>query len=356
MFTISTNGIYFGHWGWITEVIAAVMIAAGLWKIFVKAGDKGWKGVIPFYNSYIVFKLVWKVKFFFAEMLMLSAAVILDFWEPYSAQFFVIVLFIAVFVIGVIQKSKLSHALGHGGGYTLGLIVLEPVFMMILGFGSSSYNTPEGCPRAPLKKAANMILVILLCLLLTAAAVTAVYFRDPLTEGAATDKVSSHMTMHMDGSGTHRTSACRDGVTYTLSYAPSSYYSRGGTTYLTETMTWSREKMPLLPTDDLAAVSVDGDFMYDNSVKGNVFDIYYYSSRDGSGTRRIVRTEDHTAGIGSTVYMRVPLIKRIDGRTYYACGGRMKVHWIANTFEEKDKKAVASFLYYHGAIEYEGWQ
>ena len=109
MFTISTNGIYFGHWGWITEVIAAVMIAAGLWKIFVKAGDKGWKGVIPFYNSYIVFKLVWKVKFFFAEMLMLSAAVILDFWEPYSAQFFVIVLFIAVFVVGVIQKSKLSH-------------------------------------------------------------------------------------------------------------------------------------------------------------------------------------------------------------------------------------------------------
>ena len=93
------------------------------------------------------------------------------------------------------QEALLQYAAEHH------LTVSEKMLkkrMMILGFGSSSYNTPEGCPRAPLKKAANMILVILLCLLLTAAAVTAVYFRDPLTEGAATDKVSSHMTMHMN--------------------------------------------------------------------------------------------------------------------------------------------------------------
>ncbi|NZA37287.1 DUF5684 domain-containing protein [Eubacterium callanderi] len=44
----------------------------------------------------------------------------------------------------IIQTHKLSKAFGHGAGYTIGLLLLRPVFILILGFGSAEYKgNPE---------------------------------------------------------------------------------------------------------------------------------------------------------------------------------------------------------------------
>ena len=37
--------------------IFGVLVIIGLWKIFTKAGEKGWKSLIPIYNVYILFKI-----------------------------------------------------------------------------------------------------------------------------------------------------------------------------------------------------------------------------------------------------------------------------------------------------------
>lgn len=37
-------------------LITAVMIIGG-WKMFEKAGEAGWKSIIPFYNSYVYFRI-----------------------------------------------------------------------------------------------------------------------------------------------------------------------------------------------------------------------------------------------------------------------------------------------------------
>ena len=49
-------------------VVANVIISLALtalaiiayWRIFVKAGEEGWKAIIPFYNAYTAMKLFWK--------------------------------------------------------------------------------------------------------------------------------------------------------------------------------------------------------------------------------------------------------------------------------------------------------
>ena len=46
---------------------------------------------------------------------------------------------IASAVISIMQNIKLSKAFGHGGGYAVGLILLQPIFILILGFGKSTY-------------------------------------------------------------------------------------------------------------------------------------------------------------------------------------------------------------------------
>ena len=43
-------------------------------------------------------------------------------------------------VIEIIYCVRTSNAFGHGVGFTLGLIFLNPLFLLILGFGSSKYD------------------------------------------------------------------------------------------------------------------------------------------------------------------------------------------------------------------------
>ena len=31
------------------------------WKIFTKAGEEGWKSIIPIYNGYVQYRLTWDV-------------------------------------------------------------------------------------------------------------------------------------------------------------------------------------------------------------------------------------------------------------------------------------------------------
>ena len=46
--------------GWMLAILAmAVLMIVAMWRIFAKAGEAGWKAVIPFYNTYILYKITW---------------------------------------------------------------------------------------------------------------------------------------------------------------------------------------------------------------------------------------------------------------------------------------------------------
>ena len=46
---------------------------------------------------------------------------------------------LAIFV-SVVYAMRTSKAFGHGVGFAIGLILLQSIFLLILGFGSSKYN------------------------------------------------------------------------------------------------------------------------------------------------------------------------------------------------------------------------
>ena len=50
---------------------------------------------------------------------------------------------IAGMVLFILLCYKTAKAFGKGIGYTLGLIFLQPIFLMMLGFGSAQYQGPQ---------------------------------------------------------------------------------------------------------------------------------------------------------------------------------------------------------------------
>ncbi len=126
---------------WVFRIIA-------YWKMFTKAGEPGWKSIIPFYNQYSMYKLTWKTSWFW---ILLAVAVIYGVFNslvdsfPDQIIFAVIALIFAIvsFVITIVSYHKISKSYGHGAGYTVGLIFLWPIFVLILGYGKSKYIGPN---------------------------------------------------------------------------------------------------------------------------------------------------------------------------------------------------------------------
>ena len=63
-------------------------------------------------------------------------------WDTMQIILFIldIAIGIAIIVLTVISCYRLAKAYGHGGGYTVGLIFLNFIFMLVLGFGKSKYQ------------------------------------------------------------------------------------------------------------------------------------------------------------------------------------------------------------------------
>lgn len=89
--------------------------------MFEKAGEAGWKSIIPIYNIIILLKIVGREWWWIVLMLI-----------P-----------IVGFVIWIIVALDLAKVFGRGTGFAIGLIFLTPIFALILGFGSDTY---EGTP------------------------------------------------------------------------------------------------------------------------------------------------------------------------------------------------------------------
>ena len=43
----------------VVSIVVYVLLVIAMWKIFTKAGEAGWKSIIPFLNTYVLFKIAW---------------------------------------------------------------------------------------------------------------------------------------------------------------------------------------------------------------------------------------------------------------------------------------------------------
>lgn len=138
---------------WILTIIAS-------WKVLEKAGEPGWKAIIPIYNIYMMYKIVGMAGWFWgiiiagivlsivmgidgtANTFSMSSEELANFnWGAHIPS--VICLFaytIFAIVADVYYCIRTSKAFNHGGGFAVGLFFLQPIFWLILGFGKSKYN------------------------------------------------------------------------------------------------------------------------------------------------------------------------------------------------------------------------
>lgn len=136
-----------------------VLMVVAHWRMFTKAGEKGWKALIPIYSDYTMFKLVWNTKSFwiFTALGIVSSlissltnqVVMVNDQLTYVSTgnaFLGIVSFIAstgVLIYMVLAAIKTSLAFGKGMGFAVGLLFLPNIFNLILGFGSAEYLGPQ---------------------------------------------------------------------------------------------------------------------------------------------------------------------------------------------------------------------
>ena len=127
------TGLILGFIGtfWILAVAWIVLKVVAGWKIFCKAGQPGWASIVPFYNSYIEYKIYWGNGWLFLLPLVLSLLGAI----PIIGS----ILVLLSFIISIITKYKQAVAFGQGVGFTFGLVLLKPIFCMILGFGNYQY-------------------------------------------------------------------------------------------------------------------------------------------------------------------------------------------------------------------------
>ena len=142
-------------------VFAAIAVISW-WRIFSKAGEAGWKAIIPFYNMYTAYKLFWKKAIFFIMLALgvvgaigyfimifgVAAMYMFGGGSGNMAAFAIGLILllgcsVAALVLQIIFYNRISKAFGHGAGFTVGLVLLNFIFWLILAFGSSRYVTDD---------------------------------------------------------------------------------------------------------------------------------------------------------------------------------------------------------------------
>ena len=99
-----------------------VVVIAGMWKAFEKAGQPGWTAIVPILNIIVMLKIADKELWWIVLMLIPLVNI----------------------VIAIIVMIAIAEKFGKSAGFGIGLALLGFIFWPILGFGDAQYHgTPD---------------------------------------------------------------------------------------------------------------------------------------------------------------------------------------------------------------------
>ena len=161
-------------------VMVLTIIAS--WIMYAKAGEPGWAAIVPFYSSYVRFKIAGKKKLFWGYLVatigIIVGCIILmyeiiasglsvmtsDYMGSYydstygyagsrigahmGMLIFAVILIIAAMIVALVMSILccvgLSHAFGKGAGFACGLIFLNVIFVCIIAFNKNIVYVGDG--------------------------------------------------------------------------------------------------------------------------------------------------------------------------------------------------------------------
>ncbi len=107
---------------WFIWLVIWVLVVIAQWKIFTKAGEAGWKSIIPFYNMYITFRIAGRNGWWF------------------------LALFVPLVNIFVLLMLGIDLAKHFGKSTAFGVVALwlfSVIGYLIVGFGDAEYVGPK---------------------------------------------------------------------------------------------------------------------------------------------------------------------------------------------------------------------
>ena len=119
--------------------------AIGYRKMFIKAGESGWKAFIPYYKNFICFKLAWNINLFWPFLVSLLMVQFLPDTEELLMILLNIVAIIVNFVLGIKLDIRVAKSFGKTTGWGVLLFFFPFIVSLILGYGKAEYlgNTTE---------------------------------------------------------------------------------------------------------------------------------------------------------------------------------------------------------------------
>ena len=108
----------------VTSIMSSVLMIAGFWFLFVKANEDGWKAIVPLYNLYTAFDIV------------------------YGNGLKALMLLIPIFNIAVIVMFyyRLAEVFGKSKLICILTVLFSPIMLLVIAF------TPDSSYRGPCDK------------------------------------------------------------------------------------------------------------------------------------------------------------------------------------------------------------
>lgn len=127
----------------VISLIWFVITIIGYWKLFEKAGQPGWKSIIPIYNEYCIYKIGWNGGIYWLNLLLNALSGFFLYQMGVEQVIIWVLLSLLVSVLALILRVvfciKLAQAYNKSGAFAIGLILFYPIFMLILAFGDGEY-------------------------------------------------------------------------------------------------------------------------------------------------------------------------------------------------------------------------
>lgn len=100
----------------VVSIVAGVLQIIGMWNLFEKAGEAGIASIIPIYNMYVLFKIIygngWKFLLFFVPILN--------------------------FFVGIAYNYRLARVFGKSTGFAVANVFLPSIFTLIIGLDKNA--------------------------------------------------------------------------------------------------------------------------------------------------------------------------------------------------------------------------
>ena len=122
-------------------IVWYVFQAIADWKIFAKAGEPGWKSLIPFYNVIVEYGICWNGLMGLVYIVAGLCANFLNVSQDSPTWKLVLffVLAIVALVIHINQSFRLARCFGKRTGFGVCLVLFGPIARLVLGFGDARY-------------------------------------------------------------------------------------------------------------------------------------------------------------------------------------------------------------------------